>query len=413
VKKKWLAVSFFLVFTLLTMPVFATEIFSDGFESGDFSNWTSTDVLSPATLSAAAENAYSGTYALKATASDSGYGHAYARKDFTAQSTVFFRAYARTSYVEYGKLCGGLFIGGGTYVRFGVRFSKDSSGNHAFQIYYRKKVGDSYQDTDTYQQYSFSLDTYYCIELEVDTTNGEYRLYVDDSEIWNATGIDFGGDQPSYITFGLTDNVNRIITFYGDCVVVADAYIGPISGAQEKTFTLTETAQATATHVVTEEKQFSATSTSSATSTLAWGMEKLLQFQTSPVASSQFTLLKEGFYTATELVNTLASYILGKETTLTVKEYVKTETAQANAAHLIMLEKLFFQTATPAASALANMAKEATQVLHEFLETAHAQATMQPQLYTPTAETNLALVLAAFAAAIAIVALSLTITKKD
>jgi len=129
---------------------------------------------------------------------------------------------------------------------------------------------------------------------------------------------------------------------------------------QEKSFTLTETTHATATHILTEEKRFTMTSatsatsmptlgiekwllfqispaasvyfilaqekqftltpTASATSTLAWGIEKLLQFQTSPSASSQFTLLKEGFYTATELVNTLASYILGKETTLTVKE---------------------------------------------------------------------------------------------
>jgi len=225
------------------------------------------------------------------------------------------------------------------------------------------------------------------------------------------------------------------------------------TNVQEKSFTLTETIYTTATHVLTEEKrfamtpaasatsmpnvgiekwllfqtspatsvhfilaqekQFTTTPTASATSTLAWGIEKLLQFQTSPAASSQFTLLKEGFYTATELVNTLASYILGKETTLTVKEYVKTETAQANAAYTMLLEKLFFQTATPAASALANMAKEATQVLHEFLETAHAQATMYKRLYTPTAEVNTALVLAAFAAAIAIIALSLTITKKE
>jgi len=382
VKKKWLAVSFFLVFTLLAMPVFATEIFSDGFESGDFSQWDSVGGSAEVQSSVV----YQGSYAARFYAD---YATAYKT---ISETEVYERFYVRwSSNPASGETFqfGGVFISGNPA---SCAMLKNDGGTIKWGIQYR---GNDYAQHEEYAATpNPTTDTWYCVEVYFKSnTAGGAKLWVDGNEVLTISGTTIGATADrayacSYYTSGSsTPNI------YVDCVVVADTYIGPISGAQEKTFTLTETAQATASHVLAEEKQ--------------------LQFQTSPSATSQFTLLKEGFYTATELVNTLASYILGKETTLTVKEYVKTETAQASAAYTMLLEKLFFQTATPAASALANMAKEATQVLHEFLETAHAQATLYKRLYTPTAETNLALVLAAFAAAIAIVALSLTITKKD
>jgi len=60
-----------------------------------------------------------------------------------------------------------------------------------------------------------------------------------------------------------------------------------------------------------------------------------------------------------------------------------------------------------------NYAKELVETFITNIETVHAQATLYKQIFTPTEEINTALVLAAFAAAIAIVALSLTITKKE
>ncbi|MFN3329236.1 MAG: hypothetical protein ACK40U_10400, partial [Fervidobacterium pennivorans] len=67
-KKQLTIITFFLIISLIlpfVNPVFATEIFSDGFESGDFSAWTGT-AQSSGTVTVVTENPHHGTYSAKA-----------------------------------------------------------------------------------------------------------------------------------------------------------------------------------------------------------------------------------------------------------------------------------------------------------------------------------------------------------
>ena len=75
-------------------------------------------------------------------------------------------------------------------------------------------------------------------------------------------------------------------------------------------------------------------------------------------------------YKRQETPQATSSHVLKEE-----KQFSATPTGSATSTLAWGIEKwLLFQT-TPTASALIKMGKEATQVLHEFLETAHAQAT--------------------------------------
>jgi hypothetical protein len=207
-----------------------TELFSDGFESGDFSAWTGTSG-SPSVVGSPVHH---GSYAAEFDTDGE-----YVQKTFTATSAFYCRFYIRVSAVPTSNgedLCfltaigtaqdviRVYFIQVGGIVRFRIRFEPTSTN---YDYYWTP-----------------STDTWYCIEVGVlvDGSNGEVHGYVDGSHVINQTGLDtddYGDIQDikigsRWLDFTCTVNI--------DCVAVADTYIGPES--MEQTYTKTWTTDA-------------------------------------------------------------------------------------------------------------------------------------------------------------------------
>lgn len=189
------------------------EIFSDGFESGNFSAWTGTNG-SPSIVKSPVHH---GSYAAQA---DAAYEYWY--KTFSGQTVVYVRFYFRLSALIYFEI-------------FKVRTSTANIGTLNIDtdgsIRYIYKNGAADQYLPSYSGYPAKLrtNTWYCLEIKhtINGTNGEVAFWLNGTLCASANGKD-------------TDNYGNITEillgrYYGsgtciatfDCVVVANAYIGP------------------------------------------------------------------------------------------------------------------------------------------------------------------------------------------
>jgi hypothetical protein len=217
--------------TLFLPCVKATEIFSDGFESGDFSAWTGTD----GSVSVVGSPVHCGDYAYEVNAN-----YEYIHKSFSAESTINARWYMRwtappTTGNTYtwgwlgtavlgSRILAGLYNDGGT-----VKWRLGAYTNAATFEYV-------YFDTPSPQ-----VDTWYCIEIawQASTLEGA-SLYVDGNLLGSITGTT-AADSLSYFTLGTYSNLPSGGAGYYDCVVVADAYIGCEAAGESYSFDLSET----------------------------------------------------------------------------------------------------------------------------------------------------------------------------
>jgi len=206
-----------------------TQIFSDDFESGDFSAWTDTYTEGSPTVSVVSNPVHQGSYAEKAT-TNSGSGRAMARKDITAQTEAYMRAYVRFSaFPNSGvELC---YLGLRDYTENPTQAGiYNDGGTYKWRLRYWK-VGwtDLFSTTPTPQ-----LDTWFCVEIymKVDATNGEVKMWVDGNLIVQDSGFDTtsGGNIDRVCSGIIYYGGSQSIDIYVDDVVVADTYIGPISG---------------------------------------------------------------------------------------------------------------------------------------------------------------------------------------
>ena len=208
-----------------------TELFSDGFESGDFSEWTGTVVSDgDHAISVQSTIKHQGTYTCKsASANTNSSDYALAYKTLSsAYQTIFMRVYARVSALP------------SSGQQFSVFKSRDKD-NSSYQVL----VGlwnDSgtlkwfvyNRHTATFYTYSENMlvDTWYCLELKVyrHATSGELKLWRNGTNIIDQTGLDTGDSDHDKVYVGYETNfmsTGSITDVYLDCVVVADAYIGP------------------------------------------------------------------------------------------------------------------------------------------------------------------------------------------
>lgn len=213
-----------------------TELFSDDFASGNFNLWTSsaTDVGS-STLTPSSDTAHDGTYSCKHSIG-AFEDDVYILKEVGTQSVLFFRNYVKITnwtgylssryhlimnvYSEYGNHIASVGIGGTT------RFLK---------LLYRD--GSTWYSVDS--STTLDLDTWYCLELEVDQVEEAYRVFLDGEEVsditQNSTVASWTPDRISVgqQTYGLGTAENTEATIYTDCVVVADTYVGPEEEEEE------------------------------------------------------------------------------------------------------------------------------------------------------------------------------------
>jgi hypothetical protein len=224
---------------------FFTEIFSDGFETGNYNNWTGTTIGAGNTLEVSSTYAHTGTYSSKAILAENVGGYAYAYKTLaTVGNTAYMRLYFYLdafALATAGRAFWFMWMKGHATTDTGYNYAtlKIYGSTQALQLYYRTTAG--YQ-TDT-SATTISLDTWYCLEIKavVESADaGEVRVYLNGTEVADLaqTGLNnavgWGGIKGVWAGGSLSHvEVGTSCTFYEDCVVVADAYIGPeVEGGQ-------------------------------------------------------------------------------------------------------------------------------------------------------------------------------------
>ena len=210
--------AFFIVLLLLFWNiriVFCSEIVNDGFESNDFSAWDGTGG-SPAVES---NNPHCGTYNMIINAINE---YCY-ETDTEAYSQINTRIYIKvSSLADNGD--GVMFIGcqvaNPVWDAVAGAMIRNSGGTYEWGIWVHGTGRVWSGDT-------FNTGTWYCAELEYIKGDGdaEVRLYVDTIDVESATGetIDYSINTVRIGSGWAADAP----TYYIDCCIVADGYVGP------------------------------------------------------------------------------------------------------------------------------------------------------------------------------------------
>jgi hypothetical protein len=218
-----------------------TTIFSDVFESNDFTAWTATVNANGGTIAVQSTVKHHGDYAQAVTVADASpnaYGASYIIFG-SSYTTIYGRSVHQWSAfpITNGKFHCAKFknTANGDTATWGLL--KDADGHTAWFIYNAA--------TTTYYTYEevINIDTQYTLEAKVviSATVGELRLYRNGTEIITQTGLNTGATAIQRFYTGLFNAVSGDTpagTFYTDCVVVADAYIGPEAAAGQQLFCL-------------------------------------------------------------------------------------------------------------------------------------------------------------------------------
>jgi len=221
----------FLFIPCYVVPVNAAEIFSDGFESGDFSAWTGIANQTGNVLEVQDITKYQGNYAAHAILVDwNNWALCFYRTFDSSYTTLYARVYVRfASFPASGyrvsvvSLCNAAWpyhiVCGGIY---------NDAGTVKWELYYLSSgsMVSSLLSTPMPQ-----TDIWYCVEIKcvVSGTDGEARFYLGGTELLSATGLDNddrGNINMIRVGVDNTGGTGSRETFW-DCVVVADAYIGP------------------------------------------------------------------------------------------------------------------------------------------------------------------------------------------
>jgi len=213
---------------------FFTELLNDGFESGDFSAWTGT-AGSPSVVTTLP---HCGSYHMR---SNSSGGDQTPYAYFTlspSENIVYIREYV-------------YFASGLPLTDDGDRFHIISTYSFATGMIHatvQRNSGADYfglriQTATYYTDVTPAAETWYCIEILYDNVNGTQKMWVDGtlkiSQPWSTSAtID-----SVRCGIAFSSGVQNSMDVYTDCVVVADAYIGPEATLQTiaDSFSLSET----------------------------------------------------------------------------------------------------------------------------------------------------------------------------
>lgn len=214
---------------LALFPVFRSTaradpatIFSDGFESGDFSTWTAAFGVTVQT-----SPVHSGTYSAYFASATICY------EDFGSVSTCDGRAYIYISSLPVSGTTG--YVSWLTNYFDGYEDAKlaiyNNAGSYQWQLFYRDGGTLKNATVDA----TIDTDTWYCVEIRVvkGTGTGEARLYVDGLEIVTETGLSNQDGYSGITRFALYNSFvegGNGFVMSADDVVVDSSYIGPVRG---------------------------------------------------------------------------------------------------------------------------------------------------------------------------------------
>jgi len=184
-------------------------IFSDGFESGDFSAWTGTT----GTPTVETSPVHHGTYVMK---NPSG-THSANKTLGAAYAEIFVRVYVRfsalTTATDYGTDI--MIVGKASNWAYATTVKAVKlAGPVVFSMF---SGGHARTDTD----FAVAINTWYCVELKRRTTSGTVDLYIN-----GVLKASFAYDYYGADTVQVGGTAQQVSNAYFDCVVVADAYIG-------------------------------------------------------------------------------------------------------------------------------------------------------------------------------------------
>lgn len=203
-----------------------SAIFSDGFESGNYSAWTNTAVDGTSTISIDGTVRRSGVNSSRSIIAGNGNDWAYCYKDITGQTVLYARTYfmltalpangtevQTISFHGTGQLAVasiGVTSGGSAYIGLASRNGTTMEYNASLQ--------------------TVSLNTWYALELyaTVNASTGAYAVYFDNVQVISVSGKD--SSQYGNITqvrFGAvyTDSTSGLTLRIDDCKI-DDVYIG-------------------------------------------------------------------------------------------------------------------------------------------------------------------------------------------
>jgi hypothetical protein len=232
-KKK--LISIFLLFALISSNLFiltsmSAILFSDGFESGDLSAWTGTWPSPGNTVAANTSYPHHGLYCVKSVTDGDSADSASVYKTVSLTKCNIRAMNCRFTAIPASGT-GITFIGadntiGGasTCVRAGVW---NNAGAPEWYIRYRHNA--AFVDLHAKTTLTPAINTNYVIELEVDISGAKIiNLYVNGSKELGVTSLNCDrAMNNAFVGFNQNQGTVGAITFYCDCVVVADSYIGP------------------------------------------------------------------------------------------------------------------------------------------------------------------------------------------
>lgn len=298
-----------LVLTVLIPLIHAATIFNDGFESGDFSAWTS-QVSSGAgsTITVESADPYAGSYHGKAYC-EVATAAAYTYKDFTGQPTVY--AHAKIQIRDNLPSSGNSFIvftvganSGATTMGY-VNVYNDG-GTVKWQLGLRN--GASVETSLSSE--TVSLNTYYEVELKVvvDNAAGEGILYIGGVEAASLTGKDtnnYGNIDRVHVGERYSSSATTH-TVYFDNVTVADTYIGPDAGEPAHTDVILSETPSITNELYTQKSLYRSLSETT-TVTSSNGVRKTLtrNFDGSIVITTTQETQKDLGFTIVDLLETL------------------------------------------------------------------------------------------------------------
>ena len=213
--------------------VYATTLFSDGFESGNFSSWTgSTANAGDSVVANDTTQIHHGSYNMKARLAAS-HTNEYAEANFliTGNTTVYMRAMKcvfSAAPPTSGDQRTFSFTGAATadaVAYFGIQ-------NNAGDCRWYCRARSSGSTLTDYYGTNMVIGTAYNIECAVfySGSAGWVTMWVDGSVVINQTGLDNDYTVFNYAVLGfLFSDSNATATFCADCVVIATSYIGPES----------------------------------------------------------------------------------------------------------------------------------------------------------------------------------------
>jgi len=217
-----------------------TELFSDGFESGDFSAWDGTSVDTGCSISVVDTQQHCGTYGAEAYLGGlNEFDYAYCYKNISATNPLYLRVYFRLNELPpSGKGANIIKIANQTNGDLAIlEVHEDGAGGQNLRMRFYRGWTDSRSAS-----ISVSAGTWYYMELMAYiNSSGEYKGYFEGEEKCSWSGNNTGRGTPDQIQVGLVrDNqADYEHTVWVDCVVVADTYIGPET--TEQTYTKTWT----------------------------------------------------------------------------------------------------------------------------------------------------------------------------